>query len=191
MSIKISRRDVETRFTRHPCLLARLLSNPASEEQETLAISTDIPPQRALHAKAAPYPSGRKAGVYRQLGGYEDGHGPPAALTHAHLCAGKLRLLEVPEKFPPPPPHPHLPDPPTFLAVPSSLQLRERMTRGSKSPTKSSSRSPRRTGGGNPSSRGCSSLPPLHPPWLTPSLPHALTDSSYPTVDIVGNFDTH
>ncbi|KAI9544704.1 hypothetical protein NQZ68_001578 [Dissostichus eleginoides] len=54
-----------------------------------------------MHAKRAPYPSGGPAGVYLHLGGYEDRHGGKCYSQRSHLCAVKLRLLEVPEKFSP------------------------------------------------------------------------------------------
>ncbi|KAK5919573.1 hypothetical protein CgunFtcFv8_023451 [Champsocephalus gunnari] len=88
-----------------PLLLFQLLSKTASilflSGAGDSPINTDIPPQRAMHAKRAPYPSGGPAGVYLHLGGYEDRHGEKCHSQRSHLCAVKLRLLEVPEKFSP------------------------------------------------------------------------------------------
>lgn len=64
-----------------------------------------------MHAKRAPYPSRRSAGVYLQLGGNEDRHGVCTSATRlspslcSHLCAVKFKLLEVSENPPCPLPH--------------------------------------------------------------------------------------
>lgn len=55
-------------------------------------INTDIPPHRAMHVKTAPYPSGSSAGVYLQLGGYEDRHGEKCHLS-SPLCCTRTFVL--------------------------------------------------------------------------------------------------
>lgn len=76
MSIKILRGVVRTRrsLPARPAVI-RNSQQPFLSGAGDSPINTDIPPQRAVHAKRAPYPSGMTAGVYLQLGGYEDRHG--------------------------------------------------------------------------------------------------------------------
>lgn len=153
--------------------------------------NTDIPPQRVMHAKRASYPSGRSAGVYLQLGGYEDRHGekchlpsPLAVLTP--LCCEVGAAGGVWEFLPPPPPRqpPPLPLPSPTAKRKDDLGVRE--------PSKNASLSTRRVnqsqtlasfpkrgagggrGGGTGSSKRYLSLPPLLPPSLARSLPQLL-----------------
>lgn len=109
MSIKILTGDVRTRRSLPACPVA--IKNSQQSFQSGAGdspINTDIPPQRAMHAKRAPYPSDRRAGVYLQLGGYEDRHGekchllsPLAVLTPFCCEVGAAGV-----KCPPPPPPP-------------------------------------------------------------------------------------
>lgn len=96
-SVCPSRSSEGTSGSAAPFLPVRLLSENSQQPFLSGAgdspINTDIPPQRAVHAKRAPYPPGRSAGVYLQLGGYENRHGekchlpsPLGVLTP--LCCG-------------------------------------------------------------------------------------------------------
>lgn len=72
----ILRRDVGTHRSLPACPVAiKNSQQPFLSAAGDSPINTDIPPQRAMHAKRAPYPSGSSARVYLQLGGYEDRHG--------------------------------------------------------------------------------------------------------------------
>ena len=117
MSITILRGDIGTHRSLPACpVVIKNSQQPFLSGAGDSPINTDIPPQRAMHAKRAPYPSGRSAGVYLQLGGYEDRHGekchlpsPIAVLTP--LCcevgvAGGVSdnpspLLPLPSSHPP------------------------------------------------------------------------------------------
>ena len=90
LSIKVLSGDVGTRRSHPPPThtLAPVRFLITNSQQPFLSgagdspINTDIPPQRAVHAKRAPpYPSGSSAGVYLQLGGYEDRHAEKCHLS--------------------------------------------------------------------------------------------------------------
>lgn len=95
MPIKIIRRDVGTIRSLSSCPVAIKNSQQAFLSRAgDSPINTDIPPQRAMHAKKAPYPSERSAGVYLQLGGYEDRHGEKCHLP-SHLAVLTPLCCEV------------------------------------------------------------------------------------------------